>query len=51
MKNYLIKINQFIEQQFLNYINVATKAFYPKNQRIESQYRDEQDDEDPILFI
>ncbi|MGY5352206.1 hypothetical protein ACXGQW_06550 [Wenyingzhuangia sp. IMCC45533] len=51
MKNYSQKINQYIERKLLNYIDKLTRSFYPKEINIESEYRDAEDDEDPILFL
>lgn len=48
MKNY---INQYLEKILLNYIDKLTRSFYPKNKNIEQEYKDSEDDDDPILFI
>lgn len=51
MKSILEKVNQYIEQQLLNYIDRVTGTLYPKQKEIEAEYKEDDDDEDPILFI
>ena len=47
MKNYLKKINNYLEKNFLNYIEKVSGTLYPKPHLKE----DDDDDDEPILFI
>ena len=49
LKNLIIKINPFLEKHLSNYINNATGAFFPKSKT--SEYVEDDDDDEPILFI
>ena len=51
MKNYIKTLNNFFEKAALNYIDKVTRTLYPKQKPIEATYKENEDDDDPILFI
>ena len=48
MKNYLKKINEYLEKYSLSYINKVSGTLYPKPHLKDDE---DEDDDEPILFI